>query len=75
MTRVEARLIAEELFKLQEAKEQYREPFITRKEAAEYLKVAVSTIDHDQSIPRYLIGGKSVRFRKSQLDKWVASQN
>lgn len=70
MTRAEARLIAEEIVRLQA----YNEPYIGRKEAAEYLSISVTKLDHEPTIPRYRIGG-SVRYRKSALDRWVMAQN
>lgn len=70
MTRHDARLIAEELMKLQ----RYTEPYIDRQGAAEYLCMTVDAIDKQKGIPRYHIG-RAVRFKKSDLDLWVMSQN
>lgn len=70
MTRRDAMLIAQELFKLLRSEE----PFITRQEAAAFLGMTVNAVDANKNIPRYHIG-KSVRFRRSELDKWVCAQN
>ena len=70
MTRHDARLIAEELFKLQK----FTEPYIDIKGAAEYLCMTVGAIKMNPGIPRYHIG-RNVRFKKSDLDRWVMSQN
>lgn len=70
LNRKDARLIAEEMLKLR----RYEEPYIDRKEAAQYLCVSVAAIDQNKSIPRYKMG-RSVRFKKSDLDRWVMSQN
>lgn len=70
MTRRDAQLIAEELMKLQ----RYTEPYITRQEAAAYLSMTVAALDQYKDIPKHHIG-RVVRFRKSEIDRWVASKN
>lgn len=70
MTRRDAHMVAEELIKLN----WHAEPYIDRKAAAEYLCMTIAALDQHKDIPKYHIG-KSVRFKRSELDKWVMSQN
>lgn len=70
MTRRDAQMIAEELFKLQ----QRTEPFIDIKGAAEYLCMTVDAVYKYKDIPKHYIG-RSIRYKKSEIDRWVASQN
>lgn len=70
MTRREAAMIAEEMHRLTH----YEEPYITRKDAAAYLSVSESFLAKNLTIPSYRFLG-NVRYRKSELDKWVSSQN
>lgn len=49
---------------------------LTIKEASEYLKLAEKTayrLAAEGKIPGFKVGG-SWRFRKSEIDRWIASQ-
>jgi excisionase family DNA binding protein len=53
----------------------FMEPYITIREASEVTKFAVATLRKyvlKRQIPYYKVMG-AIRFRKSELDKWVAS--
>ncbi|GHV64388.1 hypothetical protein AGMMS49587_16670 [Spirochaetia bacterium] len=47
---------------------------LTRKEAASFLKVCVTTLDRIEDLPRVKIR-RGVRFRRSDLDKWLDRQS
>jgi excisionase family DNA binding protein len=52
---------------------------LTRKEAADYIGVKPGTLavwacTHRQSIPFLKIGTKTVRYRREDLDAWLASR-
>ncbi|GHV79153.1 hypothetical protein AGMMS49944_09440 [Spirochaetia bacterium] len=46
---------------------------LTRKEAASFLKVCVTTLDRIEDLPRVKIR-RGVRFRRADLDKWLDRQ-
>jgi excisionase family DNA binding protein len=52
------------------------DPLFTPSEAAKYLTLGKSTLDNKRHLgggPAFLKLGKVVRYRKSDLDTWVAS--
>jgi len=51
---------------------------LTYREAAEYLRTPVNTLYWliaQQRIPHFRIGPRSVRFRRSELDAWLAANH
>lgn len=54
-----------------------REPYITTREAAEFLGLSVATLNKWRVIglgPAYFKLGKAVRYRLSELEEWASSQ-
>jgi excisionase family DNA binding protein len=54
------------------------DPLMTRAELAEYLHVSASTIarwksDGTRNPPEVNMGGRMIRYRKSEIDAWLAS--
>ncbi len=48
---------------------------LTYQEASAYLRIPVNTLYwmvHENRIPHIRIGARSVRFRRSELDAWLA---
>lgn len=71
MKRSEARMIAEELYRLMKEDGQIHEEWLSRKEAADYLGKSLSWMNHHgESIPRTKIGG-SYRYSKSGLNAYL----
>jgi excisionase family DNA binding protein len=54
-------------------KESFMGEILTRKEAANYLRVCLTTLDKTR-IKSFRIG-KSVRYQKSELDKWIEKKS
>lgn len=54
---------------IKELKVQSRE-VMSSSQAAIYLNVSTSFLNHNKDIPKYVVG-KIVRWRKSDLDKWL----
>lgn len=54
---------------------------LTPQQAAKYLKVSLATIyrylndQREDHLPHYNLSPKSIRIRKSDLDKWVLQHN
>ncbi len=51
---------------------------MTRKQLAEYLQVSAETISKwkttgERNVPEVDIGGRLIRYRKSEIDAWLAS--
>jgi hypothetical protein len=69
MTRNDARMIAEELYKLMQ-KDNREEQFMTITEASEYIKHSVSYLKQHKEIPRCKVGGR-ILFTKKQLTDWA----
>lgn len=68
MKRSEARMIAEELYRLMKEDGQVQEQWLSQKEAADFLGVSYSWITHHgKTLPRTKIGG-SYRYPKSKLN-------
>lgn len=54
------------------------DPLLTTEQLAQYLNVAMPTIymwrSHRKGPPGRKMGGKFIRYRKSEVDAWIASQ-
>lgn len=72
MTRREARMIAEELWKLmQRERPQAEEEWLTVKEAAAYMKCSTWTVYHNiEVLPHTKTGGR-LMFTKAGLSEWM----
>lgn len=70
MKRSEARMIAEELYRLMKEDGQVQETWFTRKEAAEYLGRSVSWLNHNNEIPVKKLGGRYL-YPKSKLNAYL----
>jgi excisionase family DNA binding protein len=59
------------------AEEHYSLEFLTLEEAAAYLRVSRPTLRqlvNDRAVPVVLLGARTRRFRKRDLDAWAAKQ-
>lgn len=74
MTRKDARMIAEELSRIETFNAKRLEPFIDRKEAAKFLCLPLSRIQQDITIPVYRVGRRCL-YRKSELSEWAENEN
>lgn len=74
MTRKEARLIAEEISRMDIFRKKMLEPFIDRKEAARFLCLPISRLAQDITIPVYKVGRRCL-YRKSELSEWAENEN
>ena len=55
---------------------QYKDNYINIEEAANYLGVKASTIRSwikKKSMPHHRVGGKLLKFKKSEIDLWIDS--
>lgn len=43
-------------------------PLLTRKQAAKYLNISISTLDRHQELPRIKLFGNQIMYEKSVLD-------
>lgn len=73
ITRAEARMIAQELYKLMKA-ESAVEDYLTTKSAAEYLGVSISFIRHNIDDIPHTKKGRMLRFAKSDLSRFIDNQ-
>lgn len=54
-----------------------REPYVSKEDAAAYLGLSVHAIEqrvHRRQIPFHKLGPRTLRFRLSELDRWVEEQ-
>jgi len=71
MKRSEARMIAEELYKLMKEDGHVEERWLSREEAAQYLGVSLSWMEHnDRGLPRRKIAG-SYKYPLSGLNRFM----
>lgn len=71
MTRTDARMIAEELYRLMKSDGQVEDAWLTAKEAAEYIGKSISWVRKNGiSLPRTKLGGQW-RYPKSQLNTYL----
>jgi excisionase family DNA binding protein len=57
--------------------EQHNDNYISIEEAANYLGVKTSTIRtwiKNKNMPHYRVGGKLLKFKKSEIDQWISSE-
>ena len=57
--------------------DQSNDNYIGIEEAAEYLGVKASTIRNwikNKNMPHYRLGGKLLKFKKSEIDDWANSE-
>jgi hypothetical protein len=54
------------------AEEHYGEKYFTPEEAAEYLRVTPRWLRERSDVPAVVMGHKTVRYRKCDLDRWAA---
>lgn len=73
MTRYEARMIAEELHKLMRQDEQPTEEWLTIDEASAYLKCSKSRIYNNIERVPHAKDGRSLKFPKAELSRWMAA--
>ncbi len=53
---------------------QIENSILTYKEASEYLNIKLATLYglvHEKRIPHFRLGARMVRFRQSELDRWM----
>ena len=67
MTRRDAQMIAEELYKLMQKDDV---EYMNFKQASEYIKHSVSYLKQRKEIPRCKVGGR-ILFTKQQLTNWA----
>ena len=54
--------------------EHYGERYFTLDEAAEYLKVTPRWLKANHDVPAVLMGHKTIRYRQSDLDRYMAER-
>lgn len=54
--------------------DQYMDKYISIEEAADYLGVKTSTVRSwikNKGMPHYRVGGKLLKFKRSEIDEWI----
>lgn len=54
--------------------EHFGEKYLTPDEAAEYLKVTLRWLKSNHDVPAVLLGHKTIRYRKVDLDRYMAER-
>ncbi len=54
----------------------YTEPFVTKKETAQHIRQTPRTVENwmAKGMPHYKLGGRSTRFKLSEVDSFLANQ-
>lgn len=71
LTRYDARLIAEELHKLMKAEAQPLDELLTASEAAAYLGMSKSFVDHNKERIPHVKVGRAIRYTKAGLSEFA----